>query len=83
MCYVGTLLNSNYSTSCHIKLGRLIGAFINNNLRIAKCHMDVSIKIEIGSPLFKNNYYSTSCHIKIGGLIIEKKIRAFMNNNCS
>jgi len=51
--------------------------------------MGSPIKIENCSAI-KNKYftlvednYSTSCHIKIGGLIIEKKIRAFMNNNCS
>jgi hypothetical protein len=36
---------------------------------VNRSHMDVLIKIEIGSPLLKNNY-STSCHIKMEILII-------------
>ena len=52
-----------------------IRAFMNNNFRlkqwVARCHMDVLIKIEIGSHLLKNNS-SSSCHIKMGRLIIEK-----------
>jgi hypothetical protein len=64
-------------------MGKLIGAFMNNNHRIAnKCHMDVFINIEIGSPLLKNNY-STLMPRKNGKANYRKiKIEAFMNNNC-
>ena len=55
-----------------IKIGDLI---MNNNCSskqwVARCHMDVLIKIEIGSLHLKNNY-STSSHIKMERLITEK-----------
>jgi len=48
---------------------------MNNNCSskqwVARCHMDVLIKIEIGSLHLKNNY-STSSHIKMERLITEK-----------
>ena len=51
-----------------------IGAFMNNNCSskqwVARCHMDVLIKIEIGCPLLKNNYSTLHATEKWGHRLI-------------